>query len=62
MKNNAHLYWPPSVIEEYMVSVSAPKERTIRHRVPVAVEPLEGGCLLYRLRGYQPTQRFKQDL
>lgn len=47
MKNNAHLYWPPSVMDEYLASIGAPKVRLDAQ--PVAVERLEGGCLLYWL-------------
>jgi hypothetical protein len=48
MKPNAHLYLPQSVVEEYLVSIGAPKVQ--RDRRPVAsVERLDGGCLLYRL-------------
>jgi len=48
MKNNAHLYWPPSLIEEYLVSIGVPKVQPDRQPA-ASVEQLDGGCLLYRL-------------
>ena len=50
MKNNAHLDWPPSVMDEYLASISAPKAQADQQPV-ASVERLAGGCLLY-----QPTQ------
>ena len=48
MKNNAHLYWPPSLIEEYLVSIGVPKVQPDRQPA-ASVEQLDGGCFLYRL-------------
>ena len=56
MKNNAHLYLPQSVIEEYLVSIGTAKVQPDRPTVPVAsVERLDGGCLLYRLSPRERT-------
>ena len=48
MKPNARLYLPQSVIEEYLVSIGAPKVQPDRQPV-ASVEQLDGGCLLYQL-------------
>jgi hypothetical protein len=58
MKDNAHLYWPLSVIKEYMVLQSAhlPEVKPDRRTVPVvSVEQLDGGCALYRLTPVNPN-------
>jgi hypothetical protein len=52
MKSNAHLYLPWPVIADWAASTGAQlgKAKSDRSRVPVAsAEPLDGGCILYRL-------------
>ena len=55
MKHNAHLYWPPSVMEEYLASIGAPRVQPDRQPV-TSIEQLDGGCLLYRLAPIEWTR------